>query len=171
MGMDVVGRKPSTKTGEYFRNNIWWWHPLWEYCHQIAPEICDGVHGHSNDGDGLPGDGARILAQTLRWELASGRTKAYSDTFEISRLALPCRPCTHCEATGIRSDTVGNEMGMPNRELTAEQAERLGRSTGWCNGCGGEGTCDSWEASYFFSEENVSEFAEFLEHSGGFRIH
>lgn len=24
MGMDVYGKAPSSQTGEYFRNNIWW---------------------------------------------------------------------------------------------------------------------------------------------------
>lgn len=171
MGMDVIGRKPTAKAGEYFRNNIWWWHPLWEYCHHVAPEICEGVLGHSNDGDGLPGDGARKLAQVLRRELESGRTKEHADEHESRRKSLPRHTCDQCDGTGIRSDDVGRNMGMPERDLTGEQAERLGRSSGWCNGCDGEGLRESWEASYFFSEENVAEFAEFLEHSGGFRIH
>lgn len=171
MGMDVVGRKPVKKTGEYFRNNVWWWHPLWEYCQEIAPEICEGVLGHSNDGDGLPGDGARKLAEALRRELAGGRTREYAQRHEERRLGLPRTACTYCESTGVRRDAVGVETGMPERDLPDEQAERLGRTTGWCNGCDGEGARAAWEASYFFSEENVAEFAEFLEHSGGFRIY
>jgi len=171
MGMDVIGRKPSAETGEYFRNNIWWWHPLWEYCHHIAPEICEGVLGHSNDGDGLPGDGARKLAEALRRELAAGRTRTYAEQHDAQRQALPRTPCRQCDATGVRNDSVGTEMGMPGRALPEAQAERLGRAAGWCNGCDGEGTRPAWGASYFFSEENVAEFVEFLQHSGGFRIH
>lgn len=171
MGMDVVGKKPKTKTGEYFRNNVWWWHPLWAYCHHIAPEICDGVLGHSNDGDGLPGDGARKLAQALRREIESGRTKEHEQNHEAARNALPHHTCTHCDGTGIRSDAVGLGMKMPERALANEQVQRLGRTAGWCNGCNGEGLRASWEASYSFSEANVIEFAEFLEHCGGFQIY
>lgn len=171
MGMDVVGKKPSTKTGEYFRNNVWWWHPLWEYCHLIAPEICEGVLGHTNDGDGLPGDGARKLARALRWEIEAGRTKEYAAEHEARRSTLPRHTCEQCGGSGIRRDDIGRQMSMPERELTAEQTEKLGRSVGWCNGCNGEGLKESWEASYFFSEENVAEFAEFLEHCGGFHIY
>ncbi|QOR55575.1 MAG: hypothetical protein UMS36scaffold28_65 [Phage 59_13] len=29
MGMDVYGVKPKSKQGEYFRNNVWSWRPLW----------------------------------------------------------------------------------------------------------------------------------------------
>ena len=31
MGMDVSGMNPSSETGEYFRNNVWWWRHLWNY--------------------------------------------------------------------------------------------------------------------------------------------
>ena len=171
MGMDVIGKKPSAPRGEHFRNNVWWWHPLWEYCNTVAPEICGDVLGHSNDGDGLPADGARKLAEVLRRELESGNTAEYSRTRQTEIDALPLEPCSYCESTGVRTDKVGVEMGMPGRELTDEQAERLGRTHGWCNGCDGEGARRSWAASYYFDESNVKEFAEFLEHSGGFRIY
>ena len=171
MGMDVIGKKPSAPCGEYFRNNIWWWHPLWEYCHHVAPEICEDVLGHTNDGDGLPADGARKLAEALRRELENGNTAEYSRAYQADIDALSLEPCPYCESTGVRGDTVGVAMGMPGRELTDEQAERLGRTHGWCNGCGGEGARQAWVASYYFDEANVKEFAEFLAHSGGFSIH
>jgi hypothetical protein len=28
MGFDLYGIKATSKKGEYFRNNIWWWRPL-----------------------------------------------------------------------------------------------------------------------------------------------
>lgn len=61
MGMDVYGNHPTGKTGEYFRNNVWWWRPLAVYCCQVAPDItahCE--HWQSNDSDGLnTGDAAQ----------------------------------------------------------------------------------------------------------------
>ena len=54
MGMDVYGRNPTTKQGEYFRNNVWWWHPLADYCTSVAPDITAQCNSwHHNDGDGL----------------------------------------------------------------------------------------------------------------------
>jgi len=39
--------------GRYFRNNVWWWRPLWNYvctiCHDILSEE-DHDNGHSNGG-------------------------------------------------------------------------------------------------------------------------
>jgi len=52
MGMDVYGIAPIAEVGKYFRNNIWWWHPLWNYVQEVAPHLTEGVNGHFNDGDG-----------------------------------------------------------------------------------------------------------------------
>jgi len=56
MGMDVMGMNATSEKGEYFRNNVWWWRPLWDYCLNEHGDIAGQVeHGHSNDGDGLDG--------------------------------------------------------------------------------------------------------------------
>ena len=44
MGMDVYGKKPKGEKGDYFRNNVWWWRPLWQYCASSAPELIDEEH-------------------------------------------------------------------------------------------------------------------------------
>ena len=42
MGFDICGVKPTSKEGEYFRNNVWYWRPLChiieETCHQLLTE-------------------------------------------------------------------------------------------------------------------------------------
>jgi len=59
---------------------------------------------------------------------------------------------------------------MPTRELSPEMASLTGRTHGWCNACDGEGKTDSWETNYYLDLDDIKEFAEFLETSGGFRI-
>lgn len=50
MGMDVFGQSPISERGEYFRNSVWWWHPLWEYCERLAPDLIPHDNpGHYND--------------------------------------------------------------------------------------------------------------------------
>jgi hypothetical protein len=39
MGMDVYGRKPSSPAGEYFRANVWSWHPI----HVLIEELCSDL--------------------------------------------------------------------------------------------------------------------------------
>jgi hypothetical protein len=168
--MDVYGRKPRSDAGKYFRNTIWWWHPLWSYCCEVAPRVCSDVYGHSNDGDGLSADGADRLARTLADELASGRTRDYERRYAEELAALPTQVCEFCAGTGVRSDAVGTKMGMPERSLTDEQARTLGRAQGWCNGCDGIGETRAAQANYPFSEDNVREFQRFVADSGGFSI-
>ena len=68
MGMDVYGKNPTSENGKYFRNNVWWWRPLAEYCKQIAPEITSKIkYLQSNDGDGLQTqEDCNILADKLQ---------------------------------------------------------------------------------------------------------
>jgi hypothetical protein len=170
MGMDVYGENPTSDTGEYFRNNVWWWRPLWDYCVDVAPELCDGVDGESNGGDGLGAEGADDLSVILFNELASGRTAQYAKDYGKMLSELPRSECNHCEGTGTRTDAVGVEMGMTTKELEPALQIITGRTHGWCNACNGEGTQEHWNANYPFSEENVREFAEFLAECGGFKI-
>jgi hypothetical protein len=168
MGMDVVGRN---NPDAYFRNNVWWWRPLWDYCTEVAPELCEEVSGHYNDGDGLDEEGALQLSAILYMEIDAGRTAEYKADYYARISQLPRVTCGLCEGTGIRTDSVGVDMGMPEKELDAAVQIITGRTHGWCNACGGEGKTDSWEAGYPFSVENVREFADFLADCGGFHIY
>lgn len=167
MGMDVIGKKKDS----YFRNNVWWWRPLWNYCKSVAPEICDKVqHGQTNDGDGLNAEDSAALAKILKDNLANGQCGRYERQYKAWQASLPREKCELCNATGIRTDKVGVDGNMPNRELSIEQAKKYGRTQGWCNGCDGKGDKENWQAHYPFSVDNVQEFADFLEGCGGFEI-
>jgi hypothetical protein len=170
MGMDVYGNNPISEKGEYFRNNVWWWRPLWDFCEEIAPELTQGVNGHYNDGDGLDEEGAKALANILTISLSEGVVDTYEQKRKEYLDSLPKEPCKYCEATGVRTDNVGVEHGMDVQVLSDAEASALGRTIGYCNGCQGKGVTDSWETHYPFSRTNVEEFAEFLADSGGFKI-
>lgn len=153
MGMDVYGKNPTSEKGEYFRNNVWWWRPLWDYCEEVY-EPCNLISGHSNDGDGLDADGAAELASVLFEKLESGETQAYATLRQGFLESLPDNPCDICKGTGQRPD------GLYGVEWKQEG----------CNGCGGTGKVRPFEANYPFDTENVREFAEFCAASGGFEI-
>lgn len=170
MGMDVYGKAPKSDKGEYFRNNVWWWRPLWDYVNTVAPSLVDGVSGHYNDGDGLDGEGAERLSQILMISLSDGTCEAYEKQYRKELSELPNETCEQCDGTGIRTDNVGKEHGMDVKALSDDLASVLGRTTGWCNGCDGQGWKPNWATHYPFSQDNVREFAEFLAESGGFSI-
>jgi len=171
MGMDVYGRNATSEVGEYFRRNVWGWRPLWDYCLERHGKVAGKVkYGHSNDGDGLGKNGSLKLAGLLRQDLADGSAKDYIDQRNAYLAGLERLACELCEGTGIRSDEVGVENGMPDRELNETDRVLLGRSHGWCNGCSGEGKREHFAVSYYLELDDIAEFAEFLENCGGFRI-
>ena len=193
MGMDVMGKNPKNAKGEYFRNNVWWWRPLWEFCEFVAPELTDMVeYGYSNDGDGLDGDDARKLGNALRKALRKGVAKSYIDERQKWLDSLPISPCAHCEAGGTRKwlrNVVTNEtkpaVTYDLMEVMTNEQQHNGQlptytyhepETGWvvetkeCNACAGVGGTKSWEHNYPLNEENIREFATFLVNCGGFEI-
>ena len=146
MGMDVYG-----KSGNYFRNNVWWWRPLADYIKEVAPEeiTSNCQYWQSNDGDGLDAENSKKLADFLQAEIDSGRTKAYEAEYEKSQDALPDEKCDLCNGTGQRNDNI---------------------IQGTCNKCKGKGKVRPWPTYYPFSAENVQEFVNFLKESEGFEI-
>ena len=167
MGMDVFGKEPSSEAGKYFRCNVWWWRPLWDYaCSVGRTVISPEMHqqGHHNDGAGLDDAKSKELAALLQAELESGRTADFAIKRQRALAALPLHDCPHCGGSGVRTDEVGVRMGMP---------ERMNPHTdkpGWCNGCDGKGTQPDEETQYSFSAETVQKFAVFLDACGGFEI-
>ena len=158
MGMDVYGKNPSSGKGEYFRNNVWWWHPLWDYCVEVAPVAKRVKNGHTNDGSGLGEHNSKILAKRLRKEIESGRCKEYADAYAARIAAIPMEDCDLCKGTGTRP---GGEEQFGKQWVKDMKG---------CNGCLGKGKKKPWAANYPFSVDNVVEFCDFLETSGGFKI-
>jgi hypothetical protein len=171
MGMDVMGMNATSEKGEYFRNNVWWWRPLWDYCLNEHGDIAGQVeHGHSNDGDGLDGESSHTLGLRLLEDVKTGRVAEYKQTYDKALSELPRVSCDLCNSTGIRTDKLGLEMKMNEKELDEASAIILGRTHGYCNACHGYGTQAHFGTNYPFDVDNVQEFAEFLVDCGGFQI-
>ena len=150
MGMDVYGVAPTSEVGEYFRNNVWSWRPLWDF----VGESCDLTlemkrSGHFNDGLQIDELTARRIAKTLFSLLQDGTVATYQRKRDALLEALPDEVCRHCNGTGVRDDSYVQ---------------------GKCNGCNGTGKVRPFETWYSFSAENVADFARFCYVSGGFEI-
>lgn len=164
MGMDVFGKNPTDEVGRYFRNNIWWWHPLATFLTETYPDLTAAcTHWQSNDGDGLDADDASTLATALQRDLDTGVVARYAEQREEALAALPMHECDLCDGTGVRTDEVGRAYGYDKPRDTRTGA-------GGCNGCDGTGKVAPWITNYPFSVENVADFADFLRSCGGFQI-
>ena len=167
MGMDVYGQAPKSDLGEYFRANVWFWRPLWNYVCQVAPDVIDQTiaqAGHYNDGAGLDEHQALALAQRLEDELGAGKVKLAVKAFNDELDSLSESTCGCCGGTGHRTDDIGQSMGFDKKFNTYTM------KPGWCNACDGKGTRPPLEASYGFDELTVRQFTLFLRDSGGFQI-
>lgn len=71
--------------GLYFRNNVWWWRPLWEYvcssCEDILSEE-DILAGSYNDGRKISKTKAKKIAERLRLHLDTGIVDKYKSNHD-----------------------------------------------------------------------------------------
>jgi len=150
MGMDISGKKPVSETGSYFRNNCWWWRPLWHYCCVVGEELIDEdtAAGCSyNDGNGLNAKDAAKLAVILQAKIADGHTKTWKKERDLYLESLPDDNCNMCN---------NNNRGHKKKKE--------------CKSCDGKGTQENWNKHYPFAVDNVENFSKFLIDSGGFEV-
>jgi len=152
MGYDLSGQSPTSNKGSYFRNNVWWWRSLWNFTCQACQDfltVKDMKAGGSNDNMLITKPKAKKMANRLNELLRNGDVVRWKEKYYNEMKKLPLEKCKHCKGTGTRRD--------------GEKPMR-------CNACSGYGKTKHWGTHYPFSVSNVKEFAEFVEHSGGFRI-
>jgi len=141
--------------GIYFRNNVWWWRPLWNYCAFIDDYYHNGklisqeIHssGHHNDGAGLESQEAALLGVSLMSSLEDGTFDSFNKEYQRKLNELPDDDCGRCN---------NNNRGHHKKKD--------------CQGCDGKGTKPSMGKCYPFAKENVERFAQFCIESGGFEI-
>jgi hypothetical protein len=142
--------------GNYFRNNVWWWRPLWNYvcvaCGDFLTEA-DQEKGGYNDGRNISATKSKRIASRLRRLLKQGDVQSYADEYTKRLANIKDEECDLCEGTGYRVEPPNSGAGDVD-----------------CNGCGQTGKVKPWVANYPFDVGNVECFAEFCEESGGFTI-
>ena len=76
MGVDLSG-----SNGNYFRNNVWWWYPLWNYVCDVGVSFItdeDRTGGSYNDGYFVPPSKARQIAEILGQKIESGECAVHA---------------------------------------------------------------------------------------------
>lgn len=149
--------------GVYFRNNVWWWRPLWTYVCGLCDDILtekDMQRGGFNDGHLISKTKAKKIATRILMENKSGELDKYAQQYKKTISTMPKEKCTICDGKGMRTPPLLNEDFEVNTEKELQE----------CNGCEGTGERTSWAASYPFSVDNAIEFAKFAKESGGFQI-
>ena len=74
----------NSNPGTYFRNNVWWWRPLWDYVcancdHFLTEDDMDA--GSWNNGSFITKAKSKRIARTLRKLIDEGHTQMYQDSY------------------------------------------------------------------------------------------
>ena len=164
----------EVNVGYYFRNNVWWWRPLWNYCYAVAEDLLENnlqvkeyevddngetdyekyhwvpakyEDGHGNSGAGLNAHYAKELGEILLKQIEIGGTIQYQASYEQQLEDIPDDDCFRCN---------NNNRGNNKKED--------------CTNCNKTGKTTNFNKNYPFDIDNVKDFAEFCLQSGGFKI-
>lgn len=155
MGMDVYGSNPKNESGEYFRANVWYWHPLWDCLENLHPTICQKCESpHDNSGSGLNAQDSLTLSKLLKKDLDKGVIEEYIKKYDEHLASLSLEDCKYCDSKGTRD--------WPQDDGTT--------LTKVCNSCNGTLKVESFQTWYRMDLELMKEFQIFLENCGGFSI-
>jgi hypothetical protein len=159
VGFCLSGLRPCGQNGRFFRVNVWWWRPLWQYAHYICPDVVDTARfemGLSNDGVCFTSAEAHELGVALTKAVTDGDAAQAEHEYNAAMAAKPDQICSRCSGTGLL---------LPPADAGCRGAVHVP-----CQACGGKGTCRPWAAWYEFSAGNVMDFARFCLECGGFEI-
>lgn len=151
--------------GVYFRANVWYWRPVvdWLTHHIEVLDEEDIKHLSYNDGHIINETVAKIIGNTILHHNDEGLLDDWVQTHKIAQALRDKEECTICEGTGVRTDAIAKEVGLPVFTKHGIEGHK-------CNGCNGEGKKEAFENNYPYDKEVLLRFGKFTLESGGFQI-
>ena len=168
---DAVDKYRQENKGVYFRNNWWFWRPMWDFVNEKCNDLIDQElydKGHGNDGDVDQELAIDISKRILTKEVLD---EAKRKQEEYDKDAKPKQEFNELlsKAGHLYFDKIIKPMYPDKKNFTPADLEKLDKDA-----------YKKWatlifdlqygETSYPFSWENVQEFGEFCAQSGGFEI-
>ena len=162
----LMSKYEDINPGAYFRNNVWWWRPLWSFvcenCEDILTEK-DMNNGCYNDAHIISRRKAEAIAVRLEEVIESEETKMWIKEHEDNlQQAKRNNKQVEAELKELKK-LVEVETGNPDiypaiypDKFKKKYDEVYGRR--------------DWASSYPFSKDNVINFIKFARQSGGFSI-
>ncbi len=151
--------------GYYFRNNVWWWRPLWEF----VCTSCDDFLTHKDMDKGGYNDGKKI-SKTKSLKISKRLSKLIADgTVDMlerrSTLAIE-KAKTHNKEVRKEMDAISDVCKRKHGKDLVPANYPEPYKTEWNDAYAKE----DWTSSYPFYADNVKLFATFCQQSGGFQI-
>ena len=151
--------------GSYFRNNVWWWRPLWDYVCNICEDFMthDEMNaGCSNSGFEISEEVALKISKRLSEEIGNGNVDKVALEHETKRL----QEKAHNKEVRKELDKITEACQKEHGKDVVPANYPEPYYTQW-NECYAK---EIFSANYPFSKENVENFATFCQQSGGFEI-
>jgi|TARA_B100000315_G_C14342828_1_gene480392 hypothetical protein len=161
MGMDVYGRKPKNKTGEYFRANVWSYRPIYWLCFVASTQHKEKTGDflipiktfkgmEYNDGKGLRSQRKCNLLSDYLQEI----TEPLFTEFPFEE------ECSNGLKFGVDKDgefyiDIGFYTDKEGKFLSEEECKDPNIEK---------------QSSYRTTKEHIQEFCDFLKDCGGFRV-
>tara|TARA_R100000458_G_C8149179_1_gene157459 strand:+ start:34 stop:672 length:639 start_codon:yes stop_codon:yes gene_type:complete len=151
--------------GVYFRNNVWFWRPLWNFVCNNCEDILDDddmMGGGTNDGYEISEYKAQLIGKRLSALLADGTVDEADRINTLER----ARAKSHNDEIKEQQDEIRDEVHKKFGKdvVPANYPEPYYKK--WHDLQNKE----IWSAHYPFDKENVRNFAKFCLESGGFSI-
>ena len=162
----LMSKYENVNPGAYFRNNVWWWRPLWDFVCENCADILtekDMNGGHYNDSHIISRRKAEAIATTLEEVIESDETKMWIKEHEDNmEQAKRNNAQVEAELEELKK-LVEVETGNPDiypaiypDKFKKKYDEIYGKR--------------DWASSYPFNKDNVINFINFARQSGGFSI-
>ena len=151
--------------GEYFRNNVWWWRPLWNFVCYTCDDFLtqeDMDKGGSNSGDEISKTKAIKIGKRLSEKIADGTADMVHRRYELAS----ARAKVKNDSIQIKMDKVSKECKNKHGKDLVPANYPEPYKTQWNKLYDSK----SWDDSYPFNKDNVENFAKFCLESGGFNI-
>lgn len=162
---DDLHKYETENNGVYFRSNVWYWRPIvdWLVHHIEVLDEEDIKHLSYNDGHVINETVAKIIGNTIQHHNDEGLLDDWVQTHKIAQALKDKEDCSICEGTGVRTDAIAKEVGLPVFIKNGIEGHK-------CNGCDGEGKKEAFENNYPYDKEVLLRFGKFTLESGGFQI-
>ena len=160
MGFDLYGQEPKNKFGEYFRQNVWGWRPIWEYvCTHHADSLDQKTleMGNYNEGHIVSKQQATTLANKIHVDLQDGTVSDFVKMVEDS--------VKKAKEHNKFIDKQMNDLLAKHNVKAACDLEPKHKEE-WDKIYAEH----DWADSYPFAVDNLESFIKFCRESGGFEI-
>jgi len=163
---NLMNKYEDVNPGAYFRNNVWWWRPLWSFVCEHCWDLLDDKDmdcGNYNDGHVITKSKAIAIAKRLEDVIETEETKLWIQE-HMDNLEQAKRNNKQVEAelqelkkiVEVETDNPDIYPAIYPDKYKKKYDEIYAKR--------------DWASSYPFHKDNVINFIKFAKQSGGFSI-